>query len=120
MHCWRLGRGVARHAGKAPAAASIAASTSSDAEAWKKPRLLPRDAGFSFPKVAPPRARLHAPPIRFSKVSAMRGPVYAGPAAYGTGRERYFSCRIVDALRAATATIMPFTATIVAMASTRR
>src|SRR5262245_21514976 len=68
MYCWRVERAVDRQERNALCAASIASQMSSRVEDWKKARLLPRSAGFSFPNVVPLREAFHSPSTKLLKV----------------------------------------------------
>src|SRR2546426_10010625 len=73
MCCWRWESGARRQVLKAPSAAAMASATSSAVDDWNRPRLLPRQAGFSFSNVAPLREVAHLPPMKFLKVSTIFG-----------------------------------------------
>src|SRR5438105_3269429 len=73
MQRWRSATLVCRHDRNASAAASIASRTSSAVDDWNAPRLLPRFAGFSSPKVAPPRDAVHCPAMKLLKLFELNG-----------------------------------------------
>jgi hypothetical protein len=54
---------IARHAGKASAAADTAASTSSEEEAANRPIRSSEFAGFQLSNVPPDAAGTHSPPM---------------------------------------------------------